>query len=95
MVASVSNPDDDRIAELLTELGVSKDFRLSASFVSEVLGLIADEPHTLDLKIAAAAVTEMRDAFSMFEPYKGVPTTRCTSRPGVSPTASPRPAGWS
>ena len=73
MVASVSNPDDDRIAELLTELGVSKDFRLSASFVSEVLGLIADEPHTLDLKIAAAAVTEMRDAFSMFEPYKGVP----------------------
>ena len=73
MTVSVSNPDDDRIAELLSELGVSKDFRISASFVSEVLGLIADEPHTLDLKIASAAITEMRDAFAMFAPYKGIP----------------------
>lgn len=73
MTASVSNPEDDRIAELLSELGVSKDFRISTAFVSEVLGLISDEPHTLDLKIASAAITEMRDAFAMFEPYKGVP----------------------
>lgn len=73
MTVSVSNPDDDRVAELLTELGVSKDFRISASFVSEVLGLITDQPNTLDLKIASAAITEMRDAFAMFEPYKGVP----------------------
>ena len=69
----MSNPEDDRIAELLTELGVSKDLRISTAFVSEVLGLLTDEPHTLDLKIASAAVTEMRDAFAMFEPYKGIP----------------------
>ena len=37
-----------------------------------MLGLIADEPDTLDLKIASAAVAEMRDAFAMFKPYKGV-----------------------
>ena len=66
-------PDDDElVANVLREIGVSKDFRISESFVSEVIGLIADEPHTLDLKIASAAVTEMRDAFTMFAPYKDV-----------------------
>lgn len=65
--------DDDLVANLLRRLGVSKDFRISESFVSEVLGLITDEPALLDLKIASAAVTEMRDAFAMFAPYEGVP----------------------
>ena len=34
--------------------------------------MITDQPNTLDLKIASAAVTEMRDAFRMFAPYKAV-----------------------
>jgi len=34
--------------------------------------LITDEPDALDLKIASAAVTEMRDAFAVFKPYKDV-----------------------
>lgn len=72
MSLSLSNPDDERIAALLTDLGASKDLRISSSFLAEVLGLIADQPDTLDLKIAAAAVAEMRDAFAMFGPYKGV-----------------------
>ena len=38
--------------------------------VSEALGLITDEPDTLDLKIATAALAEMRDAYEMFKPYK-------------------------
>ncbi len=38
--------------------------------MSEVLGLIADEPDTLDLKIATAALAEMRDAYAMFKPYR-------------------------
>lgn len=38
--------------------------------VSEALGLITDQPDTLDLKIATAALAEMRDAYSMFKPYK-------------------------
>jgi uncharacterized protein (TIGR00730 family) len=37
-----------------------------------VLGLIADEPDLLDLKIASAAITEMRDAFAVFKPYRQV-----------------------
>lgn len=73
MSPSVTHPDDDRVAELLAELGVSTDSRIPATFVTEVLGLIADAPDALDLKIASAAITEMRDAFAMFAPYKGVP----------------------
>ncbi len=38
--------------------------------VSEALGLITDQPDTLDLKIATAALAEMRDAYAMFKPYK-------------------------
>jgi hypothetical protein len=73
MESSVPNGNDELVANLLRELGVSKDFRISERFVSEVIGLIADDPAVLDLKIASAAVTEMRDAFAMFAPYHGVP----------------------
>ena len=73
MATSVPNSGDDLIANLLRELGVSKDFRISEAFVSEAVGLITDEPELLDLKIASAAVTEMREAFAMFAPYQGVP----------------------
>ncbi|MEO6570696.1 MAG: TIGR00730 family Rossman fold protein [Ilumatobacteraceae bacterium] len=72
MDPSVPTADDERIAQLVHGTGVSKDFRISEEFVSEVLGLIGDRPDTLDLKIASAAVTEMREAFAMFAPFKDV-----------------------
>ena len=72
MEQGLPNSGEERIASLLRELGVSKDFRISEEFVSEALGLITDEPNTLDLKIASAAITEMRDAFKMFAPYSGI-----------------------
>ena len=52
------------------ELGVSGNVRLAEELVSEALGLIGDQPDTLDLKIATAALAEMRDAYSMFAPFK-------------------------
>ena len=73
MTDGLPNAADERVTNLLRELGVSKDFRIAEAFVSEVIGLIGDEPSTLDLKIASASVTEMRDAFDMFEPYRDVP----------------------
>jgi len=54
----------------VSELGVSENVRLAEELVSETLGLIGDQPDTLDLKIATAALTEMRDAYAMFAPYK-------------------------
>ncbi len=73
MTSSLPNRNDELVANLLRELGVSKDFRISEAFVSEVIGLITDRPDLLDLKIAKAAITEMRGAFAMFAPYHGVP----------------------
>ena len=51
-------------------MGVSENVRLAEELVSEALGLIGDQPDTLDLKIATAALAEMRDAYAMFAPYK-------------------------
>ncbi len=73
MSDGLSTVGDERVTNLLRELGVSKDFRIAEAFVSETLGLIGDEPSTLDLKIASASITEMRDAFTVFEPYRDVP----------------------
>ena len=72
MSEGLANPGDERVARLAAELGVSKDIRLSEEFLAESLGLITDQPDTLDLKIAASAIAEMRDAFAMFAPFKDV-----------------------
>src|SRR5829696_4560520 len=58
---------------LLEELGITTDARLAEELLTEALGLVTDRPHRLDLKIATAALAEMRDAFSVFEPYRDVP----------------------
>ncbi len=55
------------------EIGVSGSFRFADELVQSALGLIGDGPATLDLKIAAAAVTEMREAFAVFAPYRDAP----------------------
>jgi len=60
----------DRARTTVEELGVSENVRLAEELVSEALGLITDQPPTLDLKIATAALTEMRRAFAVFAPYE-------------------------
>ena len=70
MEPDVSDAEPSRARSIVAELGVSENVRLAEELVSEALGLIADQPDTLDLKIATAALTEMRDAYAMFAPYK-------------------------
>ncbi len=70
MASDVPDSATDRARSIVAELGVSENVRLSEELVSEALGLIADQPDTLDLKIATAALAEMRDAYAMFAPYK-------------------------
>jgi uncharacterized protein (TIGR00730 family) len=60
----------ERARSIVAELGVTENVRLSEELISEALGLITDNPDTLDLKIATAALTEMRDAYTVFAPYK-------------------------
>jgi uncharacterized protein (TIGR00730 family) len=47
--------------------------RRARELLESALGLIADRPDTLDLKMAEAALAEMRDAFTMFAPFRTVP----------------------
>jgi hypothetical protein len=70
MDADVTDADATRARSIVSALGVSENVRLSEALVSEAIGLITDQPDTLDLKIATAALTEMRDAYAMFAPFK-------------------------
>ena len=70
MSADVPDPAPSRARSIVEALGVSENVRLAEELVSEALGLITDQPDTLDLKIATAALAEMRDAYAMFSPYK-------------------------
>ena len=70
MDKGVPDPIDPRARSVVADLGVSENVRLAEQLVSEAIGLVSDSPDTLDLKIAAAALTEMREAFRVFAPYK-------------------------
>jgi hypothetical protein len=59
------------VQHLLDVLGPTHDRRLAEELLTASAGMIADHPATLDLKIAASAVVEMRDAYGMFAPYRG------------------------
>ena len=48
----------------------SRQERLANNLLEAANGLIADQPTPLDLKIAGAALAEMREAFAMFAPYR-------------------------
>lgn len=63
----------ERAAALVDELAVTRDHRLARELLEAALGLLSDEPDPLDLKIASAAITEMREAFAVFRPYEDVP----------------------
>ncbi len=63
----------DRAAELAAELFTGPDRRFARELLESALGLVADDADPLDLKIAAAAMTEMRQAFRMFAPFEDVP----------------------
>ncbi len=70
MTEGVSQSHATRAAAIVDELEVSGSIRLATELLAEALGLITDDPDTLDLKIATAALAEMRDAYEMFKPYK-------------------------
>jgi uncharacterized protein (TIGR00730 family) len=58
---------------VLDELAAGGDRRLAQQLLESALGLVADRPDALDLKIAAAAMSEMREAFAVFAPFRDVP----------------------
>lgn len=61
------------ITRVLDDAGVVTDRRLVMRMVRTAILLGEDDTERLDLKIASAALAEMRDAFRLFAPYRGVP----------------------
>ncbi len=70
MTAELSPAVADAVRNLIDVLGPVRDRRLAEELLRSATGMIADQPATLDLKIAASAVLEMRDAYAMFAPYR-------------------------
>jgi len=64
---------DGRLGELAEQLSGGENQRLELELLAAAAGLVGDHPSRLDLKIAGAALHEMRDAFAMFAPYSGLP----------------------
>jgi len=54
-------------------MDLGRNRRLARQLVESALSLIDDQPTVLDLKIAGAALEEMREAFKMFAPFRDVP----------------------
>ncbi|MEV5041984.1 TIGR00730 family Rossman fold protein [Microbacterium sp. LMI1x-1-1.1] len=63
----------DAIRTLLSDAGVEEDADLVARILVTGVGLGVDGTDRLDLKIASAALSEMRSAFSLFAPYRTSP----------------------
>jgi uncharacterized protein (TIGR00730 family) len=64
---------DRRLRELVREAGPSANRDQFNDILGTVLGLAADAPDRLDLKITSAALREMREAFRVFAPYRDIP----------------------
>jgi uncharacterized protein (TIGR00730 family) len=63
----------ERIEAFLDGIGATHNRDLLARLLATVADLAHDDTDRLDLKITAAALTEMRDAFRIFAPYREVP----------------------
>ncbi|WP_433586564.1 TIGR00730 family Rossman fold protein [Microbacterium hydrocarbonoxydans] len=61
------------INRVLDDAGVHADRRLVMRMLRTAVLLGEDGTSRLDLKIASAALAEMRDAFRLFAPYEGIP----------------------
>jgi uncharacterized protein (TIGR00730 family) len=61
---------DDRIADLITQVGDVHDADLVFEMIVSAVRLARDRATRGDLKIANAALKEMRYAFAVFEPYR-------------------------
>ena len=63
----------DGIRTLIADAGIETNQDLIARILATGIGLGLDDTDRLDLKIASAALTEMRAAFSLFAPFRGIP----------------------
>ena len=61
------------IDDLLDGMDLGRNRRIAEQLLQSAFALLADNPDVLDLKIASAALEEMREAFKMFAPFHDIP----------------------
>lgn len=71
MTAELSPQEIQGIGALLESVSSPRDRKLIEELITTALGFVHDGTSTLNLKIAAAALAEMREAYEMFQPYLG------------------------
>lgn len=64
---------DDLLRQVLDEAGATANRDILRDILATARGLAGDGASRLDLKITAAAIKEMRAAFTLFAPFTGVP----------------------
>src|SRR5918998_2140897 len=64
---------DERLVEVLDEVGAERDRDQLFEILVSGVRLAADRADRLDLKIANAALKEMRAAYNVFAPYREIP----------------------
>jgi uncharacterized protein (TIGR00730 family) len=79
--------DDEEFDRLITDAGITGSRSLVRRILRAGIDLGTDHTTRLDLKITAAAVEEMRDAFRLYAPYAEVPKVTvfgsARTRPGT------------
>ncbi|MCU1502390.1 MAG: hypothetical protein JWM12_1744 [Ilumatobacteraceae bacterium] len=63
----------DQVRRLAATFATGRERRLAEQLLLAAIDMIADRTGTLNLKIAAAVVQEMSEAFRVFAPYTNVP----------------------
>lgn len=71
--AQIPQAVTDDLRTLIADAGITADQDLIARILATGIGLGLDPTDRLDLKITSAALGEMRAAFRLFEPFRGVP----------------------
>ncbi|MFC8680851.1 TIGR00730 family Rossman fold protein [Microbacterium ureisolvens] len=71
--AAVPPEVTEDLRRILSDAGITENADLVARILATGVGLGLDGAARLDLKITSAALTEMRAAFQLFDPYEDVP----------------------
>src|SRR5690606_11085087 len=71
--AAVPPEATDDIRALIADAGLSDNIDLIARMLATGVGLGLDDTDCIELKIASAALTEMRAAFRLFDPHRDAP----------------------
>ena len=70
---TIPHPVTEELRATIAAAGITESTDLVARILATGIGMGIDDTDRLDLKITSAALSEMRAAFRLFAPYRGIP----------------------